>query len=282
MDSEYEYYGTYNEDATGEINLEGQIRDFLWTIELMFDYVERNKPEILKKFLKEVAGKYSTELESTSFSLSDVGFDKIAGDQTLLGSYPQFKDQGLRIIMKYIPLREGYILGEETEQVRWIDYCRGKYTLLYLQITTLVEMLGRESGIEAFKEFVDFWGEELAKQPKGTHTIEQVRENRVKAWSEGGAMEFGIVDVAEAAFLAKFDRCVSHESMKHVEDQELAYYAVCYPGARLLEYVHQNISMRRTQTLFTSDFCDELRWDRHVHDEPQQPSLEFSRGIVRK
>jgi len=104
----------------------------------------------------------------------------------------------------------------------------------------------------------------------------------MKAWSEGGAMEFGVVDVYDAAFLAKFDRCVSHESMKHVDDQELAYYAVCYPGARLLEYVHENISMRRTQTLFTADFCDELRWDRHVHDEPEQPSLEFSRKMERK
>ena len=95
-------------------------------------------------------------------------------------------------------------------------------------------------------------------------------------------MEFGVVDVYEAAFLAKFDRCVSHESMKHVKDQELAYYAVCYPGPRLLEHAHQDISMRRTQTLFTADFCDELRWDRHVHDEPEQPSLEFSRKIVPK
>ena len=116
----------------------------------------------------------------------------------------------------------------------------------------------------------------------GTHSIEQVRENRVKAWKEGGAMEFGVVDVYEAAFLAKFDRCVSHESMKHVDDQELAYYAVCYPGARLLKYAHENIMMRRTQTLFTADFCDELRWDRHIHDEPEQPSLEFSKRMVRK
>ncbi|MCK5266352.1 MAG: L-2-amino-thiazoline-4-carboxylic acid hydrolase, partial [Candidatus Thorarchaeota archaeon] len=162
------------------------------------------------------------------------------------------------------------------------DYCRAKYTLLYHQITTLVEILGREVGIDSFKDFVQFWGRELAKKGKGSHTIEQVRENRVKAWSEGGAMEFGVVDVYEAAFLAKFDRCVSHESMKHVEDQELAYYAVCYPGPRLLEYAHQDISMRRTQTLFTADFCDEFRWDRHIHDEPEQPSLEFSRRIVPK
>ncbi|MHA2152020.1 MAG: L-2-amino-thiazoline-4-carboxylic acid hydrolase [Candidatus Thorarchaeota archaeon] len=282
MSPEYEYYGSFDENASGEVNIEGQIRDFLLTMEIMFDYIESDRPEILEDFLEKVEVKYAKELEGTSFVLGDVGFDKVVDDQTLLGSYPQFKNQGLRIIMKYIPLREGHTLREENDTLRWIDYCRAKYTLLYHQITTLVEILGRESGIDFYKEFVEFWGKELAKKGKGTHSIEEVRENRVKAWKEGGAMEFGVVDVSEAAFLAKFDRCVSHESMKHVDDQELAYYAVCYPGPRLLEQAHQNISMRRTQTLFTADFCDELRWDRQVHDKPEQPSLEFSRKIVRK
>ncbi|MHA2163867.1 MAG: hypothetical protein ACXABF_15740, partial [Candidatus Thorarchaeota archaeon] len=131
MDPEYEYYGTYDEDASGEINIEGQIRDFLWTMELMFDYVESNRPEILEEFLETIDGKSVRELEGTSFVLRGVGFDKLADDQTLLSSHPQFKDQSLRIIMKYIPLREGYILSEENERVRWIDYCRAKYTLLY-------------------------------------------------------------------------------------------------------------------------------------------------------
>jgi hypothetical protein len=282
MNPEYEYYGTYSENASGDINLEGQICDWLSTMELMFSYIERNRPEILEEFLDKVEDKYVRELENTSFVLEDVGFDKIANDQSLLASHSGFKDQGLRIIMKYIPLIKGYRLSQENDTIRWIDYCRAKYTLQYHQLTSLVEILGREIGIDTFKDFVQFWGKELAKKGKGSHTIEQVRDNRVKAWSEGGAMEFGVVDVYEAAFLAKFDRCVSHESMKHVEDQELAYYVVCYPGARLLDFVHKNISMRRSQTLFTADFCDELRWDRNNHDEPEQPSLEFSRRMVRK
>jgi len=282
MSPEYEYYGTYDEDASGQVNLDGQVRDFLKTMGLMFDFINQIRPEILEEHLQNVADKYEKELEGTSIVLDSIGFDKIENDDSLLGSYPQFKDQGLRIILKCIPLRQGYSLSDEPETIRWIDYCRTKYTLLYHQITSLVEILGREAGIETYKDFVEYWGKELAKKGKGSHAYADVREERVKSWSEGGAMEFGVVDVDEAAFLAKFDRCVSFESMKHVDDQELAYYAVCYPGPRLLEYIHQNISMRRTQTLFTANFCDEFRWDKNVHDEPEQPSLEFSSRIVRK
>ncbi len=281
MIPEYEYYGTYDENASSKINLEKQIRNFLWTMELMFDYVKNSKPEIFDAFSMKIDEEYTKELENESFVLEDVGFDKIEDDQTLLGFYSYFKELGLKIIMKYIPLSVGHILTDDLVSIRWLDYCRAKYTLQYHQITTLVKILGREAGIQFFKDFVDYWGNELAKKPKGTHTIEEVRENRVKAWSQGGAMEFGVADVGPG-FLAKFDRCVSHESMKHVDDQELAYYVVCYPGERLLDYVHENIRMRRTQTLFTSDFCDEYRWDKNVNPDAEQPSLQFSRKLVRK
>ncbi|MFW9908116.1 MAG: L-2-amino-thiazoline-4-carboxylic acid hydrolase [Candidatus Thorarchaeota archaeon] len=281
MNPEYEYYGTYTADASGDINLEGQIRDFLWTMELMFDYVKKTEPEIFDDFSKKIDEKYTKELGNASFVLEDIGFDKIADDETLLGSYPHFKELGLKIIMKYIPLIKGHVLTEDLVSIRWLDYCRAKYILQYHQITTLVDILGRDEGIQFFKDFVDFWGEELSKNGKGKSTIEAVRENRVKAWSSGGAMEFGVTDVGPG-FLAKFDRCVSHESMKHVDDPELAYYVVCYPGARLLDFVHENIRMRRTQTLFSADFCDEYRWDKNIDPNPEQPSLEFSRKMVQK
>lgn len=281
MNSEYEYHGKYTHSASGDINLEGQIRDFLRTMELLFDYVKMSKPEIFEDFSKKIEEKYTKELKDTTFVLEDVGFDRIADDQSLLGAYPHFKDLGLKVIMKYIPLSKGYVLNKDPISMRWLDYCRAKYTLQYHQITTLVDILRREDGIQFFKDFVDYWGNQLSKEGKGKHTIEEVRENRVKAWSEGGAMEFGVADIGPG-FLAKFDRCVSHESMKHVDDQELAYYVVCYPGERLLDYVHENIRMRRTQTLFTADFCDEYRWDKNVDPEAEQPSLEFSRKLVKK
>jgi len=282
MNQEYRYYGTYDENATDNISLEREIRDWLWAMELMFDYIEKHKPEIREAFLKDVEEKYTKELESTSFVLDDVGFDKITNDHTLLGSYSRFKDLGLRIIMKYIPLKEGYILSEEAESIKYIDYLRAKHILLYHKITTLAEILGREEGIQFFADFVQHWGKEVAKKMKTFDTIEHARKSYVKFWKESNAFEFGVVDTHEAAFLAKFDRCVWYESMNHVEDQELAYYAVCYPGPRIGAYVRQNISMRRSVTLFTGDFCDELRWDKHVHDEPEQPLHEFSRRMVPK
>ena len=284
MKLEYEYYGygKFDDDTGDKLNLETQICSWLREMELMINFVKNTKPEILEAFLEKIESKYLTEFEGKSFELSDVGFDRLAKDQSLLGDYSHYKDLALRVIMKHIPFSEGYTLSEEEEYIRWLDLLRPKNRLLYHRITAMVEVLGREAGIDFYKEFVEYWGKELAKKPKVTSTYEYVREERVNSWKNGNGMEFAVADVSEGAFLAKFDRCISHESMKDMKDQELAFYAVCYPGHTLIGYIHKNILMRATQTLFTADFCDELRWDRHVHDEPEQPSLEFSRKLVPK
>ncbi|MHA1906028.1 MAG: L-2-amino-thiazoline-4-carboxylic acid hydrolase [Candidatus Thorarchaeota archaeon] len=282
MDDIYEYYGTYDSDAKAQVNLEAEIRDWLWSMDLMFEVINTKKPEILEKFKADVIAKYSKDLNRSSLVLSEVGFDRILEDDAVLGSYEILKNLSLQLIMKYIPLREGYILSEEREPIRYVDYLRAKHMLLFYRIETLVEILGREDGITFFKDFVQYWGQEVGKKMQTSDKIEHARKSYVKFWEESNAFEFGVVDTHEAAFLAKFDRCVWYESMKHIEDKELAYYAVCYPGPQIGKYVRLNIDMRRSVTLFTGDFCDELRWDKHVLHEPEQPSHDFSSKIVRK
>ncbi|MHA2134981.1 MAG: hypothetical protein ACW99J_14060 [Candidatus Thorarchaeota archaeon] len=282
MTDNHEYYRTYRPDAKGEINLDEQITDWLWTMDLMFEFIETNKPEILTAFLKNVEERYSEESEDASFVLSDVGFDRISDDQSILSSHPKLKNLGLRLIMKYLPLPSGYSLSEEKESIRYLDYLRAKHMLLYHRISALVDILGRESGIQFFEDFVQFWGKEAAKKPPYTVTLREARISFVRFWEQSGGFDFGVADIDEDMFLAKFDKCVWHESMRHVDDQELAYYAVCYPGPRLGRHTDKDIWLRRSVTLFTGDFCDELRWDRHVHDEPEQPSHEFSSRIVPK
>ncbi len=282
MSPEYEYYGTYDENAKTKVNLDEQIRDWLWTAELMFDFISTNRPEIFNSFMEKLHAKYTSDLEGDSFVLRDVGFDALLDDQSILESYTSIKELSLQLVMKYIPLEKGNRLSGELSEIRHIDHLRAKHMLLYHRITTLVDLLGREEGIRFFRDFVEFWGKKVAERGRWSVTLEQARKSLVPYWKSSNAFEFGVVDFDDSMFLAKFDRCVWHESMKHIEDKELAYYTVCYHGPRVGRHAHENIIMRRSVTLFTGDFCDEIRWDRHVHDEPEQPSLEFSRKIVRK
>lgn len=282
MPLDYEYYGKYDPGASDEVDFESQVRNWFWTMNLMFEFVKDEKNEIFDAFIEMVADRYRSELISSSHDLSRVGLDRILIDQSVFDSYETIKELGLQLIMKYIPFREGYILSTEKETMSWVDHYRARHMLLYYCLTSLVELLGRESGLAFYKDFVEHWGRELEKRGKSLMTLAEGREKWVKSWAEGGLMEFGVYDYDEHMFLAKFDRCFHHEAMKHVEDQELAYYVVCYPGQIIHSYTMENARLRRSVTVFTGDFCDELRWDPRYHDEPEQPSHEFSRRLIPK
>ncbi len=282
MIEKYEYYGRYDESAMTKVNLNQQVRDWLWNVELMLEFIRGKKPEILDSFVEGVDALYSSEVQGTSFVLAEVGFDTLVDDQSILTSYRQIKELALQVIMKYIRFEKDSNISEGIFKIKSINHLRAKHMLIYHRIATLVKLLGREDGIEFYKEFVEFWGEKVAKKGSWKVTLKQARQELVPYWENSNSFEFGVVDFDDEMFLAKFDRCVWYESMSHIEDKELAYYTVCYPGPRIGRHAHENIIMRRSVTLFTGDFCDELRWNRHVHDEPEQPSLEFSRKITRK
>ena len=208
MTEDYEYYGTYDPDASGQVTLEDGIRDWLWTAGLMLEYINSEKPDILDTFLEYVERKYFMELKDSTLTLDDVDFERIRNDDSLLGSYPNIKDLCLQIGMKYLSLEKGYHLPEEKEQFRYVDLLRAKHMLLYHRITTLVEILGREDAIQFYQDFVHFWGKELAKKEQTTSTYPEIRESTVKFWKESNAFEFGVVDIDDHQYLAKFDRCV--------------------------------------------------------------------------
>ncbi len=223
MNPDYEYYGSYDENAITRINLDEQIRDWFWTAELMFDFISINKPMMLDSFVETLSAKYSSEIENKSFVLSDIGLDAILDDPSILESYTSIKELSLQVVMKYLPLKEGNNLSGEILEVQHIDFLRAKHMLLYHRIASLVELLGREEGIQFFKDFVEFWGKKVAERGRWPVTYKQPRESLVPYWKSSNAFEFGVVDFDDSMFLAKFDRCIWYESMKHIEDKELAY-----------------------------------------------------------
>ncbi|NPE08965.1 MAG: hypothetical protein GNW80_11845 [Asgard group archaeon] len=72
------------------------------------------------------------------------------------------------------------------------------------------------------------------------------------------------------------------EALKHHNDPDIAYIASCYIGDIAEWNEGEYIHLRRTQTLHHAVFCDELYWDTRVHDNPVQPSLEFTKNIGKK
>jgi len=149
----------------------------------------------------------------------------------------------------------------------------------YTALTHLVNMFGRDQGIELWKEFIEFRAKKAPPPPPEFNSFKAMREG-VNRMHESGGFAFTVHDFDENMYVGRFDKCVVYDSLKDAEDHELAYYVTCYSGMTIGNRQEWCVRMRRTQTLFSADYCDELYWNRDVYDEPTQPPLEFTKKMT--
>ncbi|MFX0096014.1 MAG: hypothetical protein ACFFBD_30020, partial [Candidatus Hodarchaeota archaeon] len=93
-----------------------------------------------------------------------------------------------------------------------------------------------------------------------------------------GLGDFTAAILDDNMILYRFDSCLTHEALKDLNDPDFAYLCSCYKGD-VEGFNYKNHYLRRTQTLHHGDFCDELYWNPHVHSDPKQPPLEFTRKL---
>ena len=101
----------------------------------------------------------------------------------------------------------------------------------------------------------------------------------IENWCKIGMADFVCGNIDEHMAIFRFDSCYAHETLKEFNDPDIAYAASCYASDLPVFNKGRIIKLRRTQTLHHGDFCDELYWDSRVHDNPEQPSLEFTKKL---
>ncbi|MFW9812629.1 MAG: hypothetical protein ACFFF9_09235 [Candidatus Thorarchaeota archaeon] len=162
-------------------------------------------------------------------------------------------------------------------KVLFLNAEKSENLISYMMISQLVNLAGRDSGIELWKDYVEHKARNAP--PREINAFKDIR-NDMAHMNESGGFAFTIHDFDENMFVGRFDKCVVYDSLEDQDDHELAYYATCYSGMTITNRRDWCLRMRRTQTLFSADYCDELYWNREVYDEPEQPSLEFTRKMV--
>ena len=276
-DIEYEYYRTYDPNATTEVDLNDFLQNYFSFINKFFNYIKTNKQIIHEKFCAKIQDRLSNDLISYNFDLGHSLLNKIRENIPFLNQYPLF----LKLVFKYYDFQEIKELDHGKYKIGFIKFLKAKHMVLYHFLKTLEEILGRDIAIQLYKDFI-LYNVRTTDKEKQKMACSEARKSYVKFWAECGGFNFAIYDFDEDMWVAKFDKCVWHESMKDVEDQEIANYVVCYPGTINTFYLNVYVIKKTSQTLFQGDICDELYFSRNVHIDPVSPSQEFLRKLVVK
>ncbi len=282
MSSEYEVYKGYDPKATKEFDVHQYFFKVCYRLDTMLEALKLQEPAILDQFVERLIHRLSLLPDTSPAEAAShiVNREEITEHFPHLQKNLTLRDKAFNFLLNHLGPLDTYDKETGKAVVSYLNFNRGDNLLQYNAIKALVDVLGRESAIQTYKAFVNYLGEEQAKRAPVTITFQQFRESFIKSSSTDGGFSFAIAHFDESKFLAKFDRCVIYESLKDVDDPELGYYATCYLGMTVGRYRFKHLRGRRTQTLFSGSFCDELYWDPDVHGEPKQPPLKYSRGLI--
>lgn len=276
MDLDYEIYKNYDTEARTEIVLPEYLTRKLFRMNTMLEFFDQERQEIVTDFVSKLSQRLAEELKDDMSRDLDY-FKEAATELRSLTKHGGLFTLSLRFLLNILEIPVE-LPSDGRVEVSLLSTEKADSLIPYFCIKILVEMLGREAGIQLYKGYVDYLAE--VSPPRKLKDFREARVSWIKGMADSGGFDFAVLDLDENKFLAKFDRCVCHEALKDEDDPELGYLVVCYPGWWVGQQQDWCVRMRRTQTLFSGDFCDELYWNRHIHDEPEQPSLDLSSRLV--
>ena len=274
MKPDYEVYNEYNPKAIIEITVHNFLLKALGRLNTMLEFLENNHEDILESFKVEMITFLKKGIEKSDLGNLINQFKKTISELPLLEKHSQLGDLALHFVLSQLNIQT---LGEEKTRVLYLDAEKADNLIPYASIKTLELLKGRDAGIQLYKDYVELMAKNAP--PRELDGFKDMRTGMARMGKSGG-FKYAIHDIDENMFLGKFDECVVYDSLKNMDDHELAYYVTCYTGMTIGNRRDWCVRMRRTQTLFSGDFCDELYWNREVHNGPKQPSLEFTRRMV--
>jgi hypothetical protein len=277
-----EWHRVYNPEARREVDPTQIIMQVLSGTDRLLKYIADTRAGILDDFGASVITKLDNYLQGYRSEMQDLDFRQICEPLLFSRTFPAIFELSLHLVGKQLKMPQDHSFASRKVVVRTVDSLGARSVPRYHRIKALVEVLGRDVGIQFFKDFV----EHIFEQPpekRDKRSFKEFKEMLINSWSRSESFDFVIAHLDDHMFVGKFNKCMRYEALKHLDDPEISFLAQCYEGPANVARITRNFRLRRQVTLFDHHFCDEFFWDSEVHGEnPAQPLLEFLEALDEK
>ncbi len=281
---EIKSYKCYNTKAEIEFNPNTWIQDQLGNMNSVIKYLTEFKPEFVVDYVQHLIKRIKNAIDSIEKKDGYYDLPAIKEKFEFLDKYPNLRILTQEFLLAHMnPMKKS-----PTDSKKFIVYGLNQSMafrrISYHSVKSFSEMIGKEEGIKLYTKILTRIIEDANKKnpQKSDISVTKRRKNAIKSWCEIGMADFTCCVLDEHKIIFRFNNYFAHEALKDFNDPDIAYYASCY-GADIPAFNKGRIiHIRRTQTLHHADFCDEMYWDSRVHNNPKQPSLDFTRKLGKR
>ncbi|MHA1907813.1 MAG: hypothetical protein ACW98Y_11005 [Candidatus Thorarchaeota archaeon] len=251
-------------------------------------YIVELSPSAREKFVNALVKRLTDAVGDYSIH-SAMLIPEMFEELKILKEYPKLQQAVYQFTCNMLQLPLDRRPTDEEVKVFSLDNAKAHERLSYYFVKSMIDILGERAGVELWKdvvglrlrdEHIDYEKSVQEKLDRGERlsTLFEINERAMKRWDSIGLGNYVYAQLDENKVLFRFDKCHTHEVLKDLKDPFIAYLCSCYLGEHP-KYNFGRKFMRRTQTLHQGTFCDELYWMTDVHDNPEQPSLKFTRSL---
>ena len=278
MHMEIRSYKAYNPNSKMSINLKETVKRNFFTINIVLKYIQQLNPQIKDSYVSALKKRLADNIGNYRFKVSIFDLEKIAREFNFINVHHDLQELVALFTCKYLSLSNEFDPKEEEIQGLTLDWLRAQFILQYHRTGAFVDIMERDEGIQLWKDIVYAATKDSLKMREGEirPPIKEFTEMWIKRGeeNENNTSDFTLFIYDDYKVLLKVDRCGVHEAVKHLKDQEIAFFSYCWTGF-VEDKLNQKVRRRRTtQTLHLNDCCDEFYWNNDVHPNAEQPSLD--------
>jgi hypothetical protein len=273
-----ESYSTFNPKVMIKTDLVSLIDQCFYELESMMKFVFNNKPDQYEQYLSELERVISSYVLDYSMKNSDLDIKKLEKDYSFIFNNSLILNLSLNLICLHLEIPQNFRFNDKKVDLLVIKEKSVSFVVKYFGIKAMQHLLNEEDGMKFYKKYCKIRYQDTGKK-KNSRTAKKAREDQLNEFTDQGLYDWKFAIFDDEKYLLKVNRCFLHEIFKPFNDPKVSYLVCCYTGSDAIRRDNQYLRMRRIQTLFDGNFCDEFYWNNEVHDNPEQPNLEFTQSL---
>ncbi len=247
-------------------------------LDFVLKYLNQLKPKRVNDYTLALEKRLQEDIKDFHIDYLEIDIDEILKDREFLNRYPDLRELMIQFVFNELKLPENYKPESEEVEVALMDWLRSSNVFRYHRVKAIIDIMDRDEGILLWKDMVYRATQDSLKasEEESHPPIKEITEGWMKhGEARESNFELTVVSYDDHKVALKFDRCPVFDSVKHLEDREVAYLSYCWTGAPEQELNKKARRKNTPQTLYQSNYCVEFYWNNEVHPDAQPPSSEF-------
>jgi hypothetical protein len=247
-------------------------------LDFVLKYLNQLKPTRVNDYTLALEKRLQEDIKGFHIDYSELDMDEILKDREFLNRYLDLRELMIQFVFNELKLPEDYKPESEEVEVSLMDWLRSSNVFRYHRVKAIIDIMDREEGILLWKDMVyRATQDSLKASEEECHPpIKEITEGWMKhGESKESNFELTVVSYDDHKVALRFDRCPVFDSVKHLEDREIAYLSYCWTGTPEQELNKKARRKNTPQTLYQSDYCVEFYWNNDVHPNAEPPSHEL-------